>query len=316
MVGSFVFTTVSESHHQSRRTPRLRGHGRDGRIHARWPVSAGRSVSRSASDRPGGYLVFPENAGLEHRARAGGTCIGRARPHRRGSPRGRRRFSRQTRSGRYSWARYYHPTLQRFLSEGPIGFGGGDPNLYAYVGNMPTVYGDPLGLFADVLLDVGFIAYDLGRLVLGGRKELAENFTALSLDVVGAVVPFATGLGPTYRTARAGVKIGWSSGSVQKAAKALEAGATEARVGSRSKAAELFLRRYQGAGYRTRLGCLRARPSLPSMRTDPLSRHFCLSSVLLASLPMIVRDARAGAARAPQVPSQDSTIHLFAHASA
>jgi hypothetical protein len=128
---------------------------------------------------------------------------------------------------------------------------------------MPTVYGDPLGLFADVLLDVGFIAYDLGRLVLGGRKELAENFTALSLDVVGAVVPFATGLGPTYRTARAGVKIGWSSGSVQKAAKALEAGATEARVGSRSEAAELFLRRYQGAGYRNTTG-MSPRSALPA----------------------------------------------------
>jgi RHS repeat-associated protein len=29
----------------------------------------------------------------------------------------------------YYRARYYHPTLQRFISEGPIGFTGGDVNL-------------------------------------------------------------------------------------------------------------------------------------------------------------------------------------------
>jgi len=46
----------------------------------------------------------------------------------------------------YSWARYYHPTLQRFISEDPIGFGGGDTNLYAYVDNNPLNYVDPLGL--------------------------------------------------------------------------------------------------------------------------------------------------------------------------
>jgi hypothetical protein len=30
---------------------------------------------------------------------------------------------------RYYRARYYHPGLQRFVSEDPIGFAGGDPNL-------------------------------------------------------------------------------------------------------------------------------------------------------------------------------------------
>src|SRR5215470_15959851 len=30
-------------------------------------------------------------------------------------------------------ARYYHPGLQRFIGEDPIGFFGGDLNLYAYV---------------------------------------------------------------------------------------------------------------------------------------------------------------------------------------
>jgi uncharacterized protein RhaS with RHS repeats len=36
--------------------------------------------------------------------------------------------------------------LQRFISEDPVGFSGGDANLYGYVGNNPTNYTDPSGL--------------------------------------------------------------------------------------------------------------------------------------------------------------------------
>jgi RHS repeat-associated protein len=46
----------------------------------------------------------------------------------------------------YYRARYYHPGLQRFISEDPIGFLGDGPNLYSYVNNNPLSFGDPLGL--------------------------------------------------------------------------------------------------------------------------------------------------------------------------
>ncbi len=46
----------------------------------------------------------------------------------------------------YYRARYYSPSTQRFISEDPIGFGGGDVNLYAYVGNDPINFADPSGL--------------------------------------------------------------------------------------------------------------------------------------------------------------------------
>ncbi|WP_287130280.1 RHS repeat-associated core domain-containing protein, partial [Candidatus Cyanaurora vandensis] len=36
--------------------------------------------------------------------------------------------------------------LQRFISEDPLGFGGGDSNLYRYVRNSPHTKADPLGL--------------------------------------------------------------------------------------------------------------------------------------------------------------------------
>jgi RHS repeat-associated protein len=41
--------------------------------------------------------------------------------------------------------RYYSPSLQRFISEDPIGIAGGI-NLYGYVGNNPIIYTDPFGL--------------------------------------------------------------------------------------------------------------------------------------------------------------------------
>jgi RHS repeat-associated protein len=46
----------------------------------------------------------------------------------------------------YYRARYYHPSLQRFISEDPIEFYGGDINLYAYVANDPVNFFDPWGL--------------------------------------------------------------------------------------------------------------------------------------------------------------------------
>ncbi len=43
-------------------------------------------------------------------------------------------------------ARYYHSGMQRFVSEDPTGFAGGDMNFYAYVYNNPLKLTDPLGL--------------------------------------------------------------------------------------------------------------------------------------------------------------------------
>ena len=48
----------------------------------------------------------------------------------------------------YNRARYYDPTLQRFLSPDPTGLGGGI-NWYAYAGNDPVNYRDPSGKCTD-----------------------------------------------------------------------------------------------------------------------------------------------------------------------
>ncbi|MEZ6112123.1 MAG: RHS repeat-associated core domain-containing protein [Pirellulaceae bacterium] len=46
----------------------------------------------------------------------------------------------------YYRARYYDANIGRFISEDPLGFGGGHINVFSYVGNLPVLYTDPLGL--------------------------------------------------------------------------------------------------------------------------------------------------------------------------
>jgi RHS repeat-associated protein len=50
----------------------------------------------------------------------------------------------------YYRARYYDPHPGRFLTKDPIGFAGGDLNLYRYVQNNPVNRIDPWGLYDDV----------------------------------------------------------------------------------------------------------------------------------------------------------------------
>jgi hypothetical protein len=54
----------------------------------------------------------------------------------------------------YYRARYYDPGVGRFISEDPIGFDGGDPNLYRYVGNSPINFTDPSGLMFEEFLNI------------------------------------------------------------------------------------------------------------------------------------------------------------------
>ncbi len=79
-------------------------------------------------------------------------------------------------------ARYYNPTLQRFISKDPIGFSGGDVDLYAYASNSPTNFIDPSGKSNPIvhLLET----YDAGRaagLGIGDSLNLAVQATLVDV---------------------------------------------------------------------------------------------------------------------------------------
>jgi RHS repeat-associated protein len=51
-----------------------------------------------------------------------------------------------TETGMYFYrARYYDPKVGRFVTKDPIGFAGGDVNLFGYTKNNPVNFNDPIG---------------------------------------------------------------------------------------------------------------------------------------------------------------------------
>ena len=77
----------------------------------------------------------------------------------------------------YYRARYYSPMMGSFISEDPIGFGGGQASFYAYVAGNPINYIDPYGLFE-----------------LPAIPQNAYN------SLMGAVDAFSFGIGPLLRS--------------------------------------------------------------------------------------------------------------------
>ena len=75
----------------------------------------------------------------------------------------------------YYKARFYSPSLGRFLQPDPIGYAD-DLNLYAYVGNSPVNFTDPSGLIlADAKLLGGRLANAADNVVTGGYGQRASQ---------------------------------------------------------------------------------------------------------------------------------------------
>jgi RHS repeat-associated protein len=77
----------------------------------------------------------------------------------------------------YYRARYFDPQAGRFLSEDPIGFSGGDSNLYRYVSNSPLNGTDPSGLSSSI-----------ENRILIGIELLAHHAMCLALSTLAATV--------------------------------------------------------------------------------------------------------------------------------
>ena len=108
----------------------------------------------------------------------------------------------------YFGARYYAPSIGRFTTVDPVFTWQEnivDPqrwNRYAYARNNPLRYTDPDGRVIDTVADVGFIAwdvFDIGRSVYRGEGTAGSQWLALGGDVLGAAIPFATGIGAAIR---------------------------------------------------------------------------------------------------------------------
>lgn len=63
---------------------------------------------------------------------------------------------------KYCSVRHYTPSTGRWMSKDPIGFNGGDGNLYRYVGNDSVNRIDPKGTCAAVSWLVSFIRGVMG----------------------------------------------------------------------------------------------------------------------------------------------------------
>ena len=96
-------------------------------------------------------------------------------------------------------SRYYNPEWGRWISPDSIEYL--DPesidglNLYAYCGNNPVNRYDPSGHAWDVVLDIGFIAWDIYNLFTNDGHKDWKNWASLGFDLVFAVLPFVTGGG-------------------------------------------------------------------------------------------------------------------------
>ena len=79
----------------------------------------------------------------------------------------------------YSRARWYDANLGRFISEDPIGFAGGDVNLFGYVRNNPISYTDPSGLIGLCVGSYGRImpcGLNLFDQVGGAYNDFADHY--------------------------------------------------------------------------------------------------------------------------------------------
>jgi RHS repeat-associated protein len=84
----------------------------------------------------------------------------------------------------YYRARYYIPALGRFISEDPIGFAGGQINIYGYVGNDPIESTDPSGQWLTGTLPVG-IGSGIGE--AGGTIGAGEILGPIAGGIISGV---------------------------------------------------------------------------------------------------------------------------------
>nr|MDA8165358.1 RHS repeat-associated core domain-containing protein [Desulfobacteraceae bacterium] len=93
-------------------------------------------------------------------------------------------------------ARYYDPVAGRFIAKDPIGFAGGDVNLYGYVQNNPINWIDSLGLatWTGYLHVVAGGEVFGGGLLTGGLKSVSPEGKVTTVSIMAPLVGVTAGL--------------------------------------------------------------------------------------------------------------------------
>jgi RHS repeat-associated protein len=113
----------------------------------------------------------------------------------------------------YMRARYYDPEIGRFISEDPIGFAGGDVNLYAYVGNNPILIIDPNGRCPWCAV-VGAFSGAVGGFTSGLISGDGSVTAAIAGGAAGAFAGAAIGLFNPFAGSAAGEVAGSIIGGI------------------------------------------------------------------------------------------------------
>ncbi len=111
----------------------------------------------------------------------------------------------------YNRARWYDPQANRFISQDPISFAGGDTNLYRYAGNSPDNATDPSGNVIPIIVWAG--------LAVAGVGVGVTNYYANEADIATGGTGYLPGLTEDrgairqidqqrYQSAMAGVGVG------------------------------------------------------------------------------------------------------------
>lgn len=105
----------------------------------------------------------------------------------------------------YMRARYYDPEVGRFISEDPLGFDGGDVNLYVYGGNNPVLYSDPSGEFifsgtaAAYFFVVAPVAARYGPVIARTAQSAYLQYAPAATKIISHLYNYELGPnGPSY----------------------------------------------------------------------------------------------------------------------